>query len=102
MSDNSNRYPIFTADWMVILIYIILLAFGWLSICGASHEIGDTDFVSWGTRTGKQLVWIGLSFALGFILLMIDDRYFDSLADLVYWLLIVSLLATSPRSGWEP
>ena len=32
MSDNSNRYPIFTADWMVILIYIILLAFGWLSI----------------------------------------------------------------------
>ena len=94
MSDNSNRYPIFTADWMVILIYIILLAFGWLSICGASHEIGDTDFVSWGTRTGKQLVWIGLSFALGFILLMIDDRYFDSLADLVYWLLIVVLLVT--------
>ena len=73
-SDNPRRYPIFTADWVVITIYVALLAFGWLSICGASHEIGDVDFFSWGTRTGKQLVWIGLAFTLGFFLLMTDDR----------------------------
>ena len=93
-SDNPCRYPIFTADWVVITIYVALLAFGWLSICGASHEIGDVDFFSWGTRTGKQLVWIGLAFTLGFFLLMTDDRYFENLADIVYWGMMLVLLVT--------
>ena len=93
-SDNPRRYPIFTADWVVITIYVALLAFGWLSICGASHEIGDVDFFSWGTRTGKQLVWIGLAFTLGFFLLMTDDRYFENLADLAYWGMMLVLLVT--------
>lgn len=94
MLDKDNRYPISRADWVVILIYVLLLAFGWFSICGASHEIGDTDFFSWDTRTGKQLVWIGLSFCLGFVLLMTDDRYFENLADLLYWAMMILLLIT--------
>lgn len=93
MSDKT-RYPLFMADWVVILLYVALLTFGWFSICGASHEIGDTDFFSWGTRTGKQLVWIALAFGMGFVLLMTDDRYFDALADLLYWVMMVVLLIT--------
>ncbi len=82
------------ADWVVIVLYMALLAFGWVSICGASHEVGDMDFLSWGARTGKQLVWIVLAFGLGFVLLMTDDRYFDALADLLYWVMMVVLLIT--------
>ena len=62
---------------VVILLYIALLTFGWFSICGASHEIGDTDFFNMATRTGKQLMWIGLGFGLGIFLLLLDERYFD-------------------------
>lgn len=94
MSDKGSRYPVFRADWVVVLIYLALLVFGWLSICGAIHEVGDTDFLSWQSRTGKQLVWIGLSLGLGFVLLMIDDRYFDSFADFIYWVFMVILLVT--------
>lgn len=93
-SGKRTGYPIFHADWLVIVIYIALLAFGWFSICGASHEIGDTDFFSWGTRTGKQLVWIGMAFALGFVLLMTDDRYYEGAADLLYWGMMLVLLIT--------
>lgn len=94
MNDNSLRNPVFAADWLVIVIFIALMAFGWISICGASHEIGDTDFLSWNTRTGKQLVWMGCAVVLGFILLMVDDRYFDTLADLIYWVMIIVLFIT--------
>ncbi len=94
MSDNKPSYPLLYVDWAVVLIYIALLTFGWFSICGASHEIGDSDFLSWGTRTGKQLAWIGLALTLGFVLLMTDDRYFDVIADFVYWLLMLVLLIT--------
>lgn len=94
MPDNSHRSPLFSADWLVVLIYLLLLAFGWFSICGASHELGDTDFLSWSTRTGKQLVWISCALVLGFVLLMTDNRYFDTLADFLYWVMMIILLIT--------
>lgn len=90
----NPRYPFLSADRVVLLIYIALLVFGWFSICGASHEIGDTDFFSWETRTGKQLVWMGCAFLLSFVLLMVDDRYFDSISTFVYWVMMLVLLAT--------
>lgn len=48
-------------DWWTILIYMALLVFGWLSVCGASYTFGDTDIFSLSTRSGMQIVWIGTS-----------------------------------------
>ena len=97
MRDNLQKRtgnPAFRADWLIITIYLLLLCAGWLSICGASHEIGDTDFFSWGTRSGKQLVWMGCSLGLGAFLLMIDEKYFDSVSGLLYVAMLVLLLIT--------
>ena len=29
-------------DWWTIAIYLALLVFGWVSVCGASYTYGDT------------------------------------------------------------
>lgn len=81
-------------DWWTIGIYIALLAFGWLSVCGASYTYGDTDIFSLGTRSGMQIVWIGTSVCLGFVLLMLDDRFYDTFAYIIYAVLILLLFAT--------
>lgn len=88
--------PAFRADPWVLLLFLLLLVAGWFSVCGASHSFGqgDLDFLSFSTRAGKQLVWIGCSLSLGTILLMMDDQYFDLLADLLYWLMMLVLLVT--------
>ncbi len=52
--------------------------FGWISVCGASYTYGDNDIFSLGTRSGMQIVWIGTSHCLGFVILMMDDRFFDT------------------------
>ncbi len=91
---DRNRNPLLAVDWWVVLIYVALLTFGWFSICGASHESLDADLLSWDVRTGKQLVWIACSLGLGFIILMFDDSYFDTLADLFYVLMMLLLLVT--------
>ena len=93
-SQPRTGNPAFRADWVVILIYLVLLAAGWFSICGASHEIGDTDFFSWGTRSGKQLVWIACSMGLASFLLMVDEKYFDQLAVVIYIGMLVLLFVT--------
>ena len=92
--ERANINPLFRIDGWVLLLYVLLLAFGWLSVCGASHNIGDTDFLSWQSRTGKQLVWIMCSVGLGSFIMMIEDRYFETLADVVYWLMMALLLIT--------
>ena len=92
--DDRLQNPAFRADWLVILLYLLLICAGWISICGASHEIGDTDFFSWGTRSGKQLVWMGCSLGLGIFLLMIDEKYFDMFAEVFYYVVLVVLIIT--------
>ena len=81
-------------DWWTIVIYLALLVFGWVSVCGASYTYGDTDIFSLDTRSGMQIVWIGTSIVLGFVLLMLDDRLYEYVAYLLYGLMIIALIAT--------
>lgn len=81
-------------DPWTIGIYLALLAFGWMSVCGASYTYGDTDIFSLATRSGMQIVWIGTSIVLGFVILMMDDRFFDTFAYVIYGVLLLLLFAT--------
>ena len=81
-------------DWWTIIIYLALLSFGWVSVCGASYSYGDTDIFSLDTRSGMQIVWIGTSIIIGFVLLMLDDRFYDMFAFIIYGLLLLLLFAT--------
>ncbi len=83
-----------SVDWWTILIYIALLTFGWISVCGASYTYGDTDIFSLDTRSGMQIVWIGTSVVLGFVILMSDDRFYDTFAYVIYALLLILLFIT--------
>lgn len=81
-------------DWWTICLYIALLAFGWISVCGASYTYGDTDILSFSTRSGMQIVWIGTSICLGFVLIMMDDRLYDTFAYVIYAALLLLLFLT--------
>ena len=81
-------------DWWTILIYIALLSFGWISVCGASYSYGETDIFSLSTRSGMQIIWIATSIMLGFVIVMLDDRFYDTFAYIIYGLLLLLLFAT--------
>ena len=81
-------------DWVTVLLYLILVTCGWFSVCGASYDFADHTFFDFATRAGKQFVWIVCSFGLGFILLMLDDRFYDTFAYLIYSILMVLLVIT--------
>ena len=83
-----------SVDWFTIIIYLLLLGGGWISVCGASYDYGDTDLLSLSTRSGMQLVWIGTSLAIGLLLLLLDDRFYNMFSFIIYGLLLVLLFAT--------
>ena len=75
-------------------IYVALLIFGWMSVCGASYSFSEPDVFSLSTRSGMQIVWIGTSICLAFVVLMLDDRYYDTFAYALYGLMVLLLFAT--------
>lgn len=81
-------------DWVTVAVYLILVVFGWFSVCGASYDYGDHDLLDFSTRAGKQFVWIVCSFGLGFVLLMLDDSLYDIFSYLIYAGMMLLLLVT--------
>ncbi len=91
---KKNNSVIASLDWWTICIYLTLLAFGWVSVCGASYSFEESDIFSLASRSGMQLVWIGTSICLGFVILMLDDRFYDTFAYVIYGMLLLLLFAT--------
>ncbi len=83
-----------SVDWWTVAIYIALLTFGWVSVCGASYTFGETEILSMDSRSGMQLMWIGTSIVLGFALFMTEERYYDMFAYIIYALMLLLLFAT--------
>ena len=93
-SGKKERGVLRSVDWWVILIYLALLTFGWLSVCGASYSYGDNDLLSLSTRSGMQIVWIGTSLLIGLTLLLLEDRFYETFAYAIFVLLLLLLFAT--------
>ena len=93
-ADRRQTSVLRNIDWWTILIYIALLSFGWISVCGASYSYGETDIFSLDTRSGMQIIWIATSIMLGFVILLLDDRFYDTFAFIIYGLLLLLLFAT--------
>ena len=93
-ADNRQQSVLRNLDWWTVLIYIALLSFGWISVCGASYSYGETDIFSLSTRSGMQIVWIATSIMLGIVVLLLDDRIYDTFAYVIFALLLLLLFAT--------
>lgn len=89
---NVNLWK--SIDWFTIILYFALVTCGWLSICGATYDFNDTDFLSFSSFTGKQLVWIGCALVIALILLNIEKKYYEMLAYPVYIGFVLLLAAT--------
>ena len=82
-------------DWLTIFIYMVLLALGWMSVCGASYDYDQAgNIIDFSTRSGMQIVWIGSSLLLAFFILMTDDRLIESLSYIIYICFLGLLFAT--------
>ena len=95
MQKSEEKGVLRSLDYWTILIYVLLLVGGWISVCGASYTFGETtDIFSLDSRSGMQIVWIGTSLVLGLVLLLLDDRLYDTFAFAIYGLLVALLFFT--------
>ena len=83
-----------SVDKFTIFLYVILVLLGWVSIYAASYDFDQASIFDFAERSGKQLVWIGLSFVLAWTIMLVDSRLFETYAYLIYIAFILLLIFT--------
>lgn len=79
-------------DWISILLWIVMISFGWMNIYSANIMEADGGIFDFSQRYGKQLIWIGASLLLALLMLVLDAKFYIYFSYLLYLLLLGVLL----------
>ncbi|GGZ72895.1 rod shape-determining protein RodA [Algibacter mikhailovii] len=90
MVRNTNRH--FKFDWITILLFFLLVGFGYLNILSASHTGTDINYFDITQPFGKQLIFIFLTFGLIVLLLAIDAKFYERFSSIIYIVAMLSLV----------
>ncbi|MFG6686555.1 rod shape-determining protein RodA [Mariniflexile sp. HNIBRBA6329] len=87
---EASRYYKF--DWITIILFLLLVGFGWLNIVSASHT-GDTiDYFDFSQPYGKQLMFIFLTVGLIVLILAIESKFYERFSSVIYIISMLSLV----------
>jgi len=79
-------------DWVSILLFLILILFGWVNIFSASFNDEATSFLSLDEPYGKQALWIGLSFIMILFIFFTERKFFERFSSIIYITSLLSLI----------
>lgn len=79
-------------DWWLLLMYLALVSIGVLSIYAAAFNENHPSFFDRSQYYGKQFLFLGLSLFSGLVIMLIDAKFFNTFAYIIYGLSILTLL----------
>ena len=104
---NERNSIIGKIDWVTVLIYLALVLIGWFSIFSAKYNELHPSIFDFSMEYGKQLIWIGMALLLGFVILLIDAKFFNAFSLWIYFFFLASLFvvliygkATKGATSW--
>ena len=60
-----------TLDWRLIILYLLIMLFGWINIYAAVRSGNPSGIFDLGCNSGKQALWIGGSLLIAALVLFI-------------------------------
>ena len=79
-------------DWILVILYIVLVCFGWMNIYAATITDTNLDVLDFSTKYGKQLLWIILCIPLIIFILFFNSKFYEKFASILYLIGIISLI----------
>ena len=90
MVRETNKY--FKFDWITIILFLLLVGFGYLNILSASHSGLDINYFDTSEPFGKQLIFIFLTFGLIIFILAFDAKFYERFSSIIYIASMLSLV----------
>ncbi len=91
MRQQKNIYK--DIDWITLLIYVVLVFIGWINIYSVIYSEESSKILDFTSSSGKQLIWICISFLIGFFVLIIDAKFFSTFSYIIYGITLLLLVA---------
>jgi len=82
-----------SVDWLLIILYLLLVAMGWFSIYAAEYDGIRTKAFDMTSNHGKQMMWILVSLGIAFFTLIIDSKFYTTFSYAIYFFVMLTLLA---------
>ena len=79
-------------DWWLLLIYLALVIIGVTTIYAAAYNESHPNIFDMSQHYGKQALFLGVSVFMGLIIMLIDAKFFNTFAYVIYGLSILTLL----------
>lgn len=81
-------------DWTTIGLYAALVVLGWLNIyaVGYDENVGHSIF-SMSLNSGRQLLFMAASLIIILAIVILDMRFYDAFAYVIYGLIMLTLVA---------
>ncbi|MBP9185599.1 MAG: rod shape-determining protein RodA [Bacteroidia bacterium] len=80
-------------DWLTLVLYFVFVIGGLLCIYASVYREEYPMIYDTNMNYGKQLIWIGLSFFIGILILFVDEKFFYAFAYPIYGISIFLLIA---------
>lgn len=87
-----NNNIIYRLDWLLILVYLLLVSFGIINVYSATYSETLDGFFDISQPVGKQVFFLVFSFFIGIIILSVNSKFFEQFALVGYFVTIILLL----------
>jgi rod shape determining protein RodA len=92
MANRNKDAVLQNIDWILVSLYLILVMMGWFNIYAAVYNEEYKSIFDTSQSYGMQLVWIGSSLMIAFVILVIDGEFFPKFAWVLYAAFILLLI----------
>jgi rod shape determining protein RodA len=89
---NNQRSLFFNVDWFIIFTYLTLCIIGWFNIHAAVYDPSNPSILDLDTNYGKQLIFIISAVIIGFAILLLDSKFFNTFSPVFYGITIFLLV----------
>ena len=92
MANRNNEAVLQNIDWVLVLMYLIMVFMGWMNIYAAVYNEEYKSILDSTQDYGKQLIWIVTAFFIAFVILVIDGEFFPNFAWPLYGIFLLVLI----------
>jgi rod shape determining protein RodA len=90
---NKSEIPSSRIDWLTVGIYAACVLLGWLNIFAAVYDPeANQSLFDFSLNAGKQLIWIGSSLVLVIIIMVIDFKFYEAFAYVLWVIFLIALV----------
>jgi len=90
---EKRNNVLYNLDWFVVLIYLLLVLFGWVNIYASAYKPEHPSIMDMDMRYGRQMMWIIAATVISIITLIVDAKFYAMFSNFIFGFLILLLVS---------